>query len=65
MNTTSFTLPASSDSRPHLDHKPGPVTAFIFLGLLVIGIFFAAYSLVSDINAAGNVTITWLPYILL
>ena len=65
MNTIPDTLPISPDSRPHLDHKAGLATATIFLVLLIIGVLFAAYSLVSDISAAGDVAITWLPYILL
>ena len=65
MNTAALILPESSDSRPQLDHKPGRITAVIFLGMLVIGLAFATYSLVNDITDAGGKSITWLPYILL
>ena len=65
MNTDASSLSASSDSRPRLDRKPGPVTVAIFLGLLVTGLLVAGYSLVSDINAAGGRPVIWLPYILL
>ena len=65
MNTTRLARPASADSRPHLDYKPGAVTALIFFGLLATGILIAAYSLVTDISETGDVAITWLPYILL
>jgi len=65
MNTAALILPESSDSRPQLDHKPGRITAVIFLGMLVIGLAFATYSLVNDITDAGDKSITWLPYILL
>ena len=69
MNTTTAThaaLPGhAASSRPHLDHKPGPVTAVIFVGLLAIGLLFTGYSLVNDVSEAGAVATTWVPYILL
>ena len=52
-------------SRPHLDKKPGPVTAVVFVGLLAIGLLFTAYSLVNDVTEAGALANTWAPYILL
>jgi PiT family inorganic phosphate transporter len=52
-------------SRPHLDHKPGPVTAVIFVGLLGAGLLFTAYSLVTDVTEAGAGSTTWVPFILL
>jgi len=66
--TAGAALPAHqapSSSRPHLDHKPGPVTALIFVGLLAIGLLFTSYSLVNDVTEAGALTTTWVPYILL
>ncbi|MFA5985422.1 MAG: inorganic phosphate transporter [Methylococcaceae bacterium] len=63
MQTTIDTLAVKP--RPNLDHKAGPVTAIIFLSLLVIGLLFAVVSLVNDINAAGDTEIAWLPYVLL
>jgi inorganic phosphate transporter, PiT family len=51
--------------RPRLDHKPGRVTATIFIGLLAVGLLFTAYSLVSDVSNAGARTTTLVPYILL
>ena len=65
MNTTPFDLPAATSSRPHLDHKAGLATIAIFLGLLLTGLLFAGFSLISDISATGHVATTWLPYILL
>ena len=57
MNSASAataTLPSQyAASRPHLDHKPSPVTAVIFLGLLAAGLLFTAYSLVTDVTEAG------------
>ena len=65
MNTVTLDLAQSSAVRPQLDHKPGGITAAIFIGLLLIGICYASYSLITDITAAGSVAITWLPYLLL
>ena len=66
MNTEAAALSAAPDSRPHLDHKPGPVTRIIFIGLLAIGLLFGAYSLVGDLGNAGvGAVVNWLPYILL
>ncbi|CAN5132506.1 inorganic phosphate transporter [soil metagenome] len=66
MNTTTA-LPghAAAPSRPHLDKKPGPVTAVVFIGLLAIGLLFTAYSLVHDVSEAGAIATTWAPYVLL
>ena len=59
MNTTATTttvLPGRTpSSRPHLDKKPGPVTAVVFIGLLAIGLLFTGYSLVNDVSEAGGV----------
>ncbi|MEO8630981.1 MAG: inorganic phosphate transporter, partial [Betaproteobacteria bacterium] len=69
MNTTSYAPTTLSPSppavRPHLDRKPGPVTAIIFVGMLAVGLLFTAYSLVSDVTEAGARTTSWLPLILL
>ena len=64
MNTAAVALPASP-SRPHLDHKAGPLTAIIFVGALAVGLLFAGLSLVNDISASGGKIIAWVPYILL
>ena len=69
MNTAASALASMSagtaPSRPALDHKPGPVTAIVFIGLLAAGLLFTGYSLVSDVNEAGARTTTLVPYILL
>ncbi len=66
MNTATATLPAAPQaSKPQLDHKPGPVTAIVFIGLLAVGLLFTGYSLVTDVSEAGGRTTTLLPYILL
>jgi PiT family inorganic phosphate transporter len=65
VNTVTATMPAASASRPNLDHKPGPLTALLFFGMLAVGLLFTGYSLVNDINEAGGQVVTWLPYLLL
>jgi len=65
MNTATASMPTPSAARPNLDHKPGPITAVIFFGMLAIGLLFTGYSLVNDISDAGGLLVTWLPYILL
>ena len=57
--------PSTAPSRPHLDKKPGPITALVFVALLAIGLFFTAYSLVNDVSEAGALASTWVPYVLL
>jgi len=69
MNSLASAAPAlparAAPSRPHLDHKPGPVTAIVFIGLLAAGLLFTGWSLVADVSDAGARTTTYLPYILL
>lgn len=70
MNTTTAgalpsSAPSTPSSRPHLDHKPGPLTAILFIGLLAAGLLFTGYSLVGDISEAGARATTWLPFLLL
>jgi len=57
--------PSTAPSRPHLDKKPGPLTALVFVALLAVGLFFTAYSLVNDVSEAGALAATWVPYVLL
>jgi len=63
--TASAVLSSPHSSRPQLDHKPGPITALIFAGLLGVGLAFTGYSLVTDVTEAGARATTWLPFILL
>ena len=65
MNTTTLDHSESSNVRPQLDIKPGQITVILFIALLLIGVSYAAYSLIIDINDAGSQSITWLPYLLL
>ncbi|SMC22367.1 inorganic phosphate transporter, PiT family [Andreprevotia lacus DSM 23236] len=61
----SAAIPAGLPSRPHLDHKPGKLTGLLFAGLLIAGLLYTAFSVVTDINAVGTNVTTWLPFLLL
>ena len=70
MNSTATALaadgaPSAPSSRPHIDAKTGPVTAIIFVVLLLVGLAFSGFSLTTDVTDAGPVATNWLPYILL
>jgi PiT family inorganic phosphate transporter len=47
------------------DSKNTPLTAAIFIILLIAGLLFSAYSLRSDVTEAGPIATSWLPYTLL
>jgi PiT family inorganic phosphate transporter len=57
--------PPAASSKPKLDHRPGIVTAIVFIGLLAVGLLYTGYSLVTDVTAAGSKSTSWVPYILL
>jgi len=69
MNTAATAVAPMSEgpaaARPFLDHKPGLITALLFLALLMGGVLFTAFSVVTDVTAAGGRSTTWLPYLLL
>ncbi len=50
---------------PRLDHQTNPLTAIIFLGVIAAGLLFVAYSIYTDIDAAGTKVSSYLPFILL
>ena len=50
---------------PKLDQGINPLTLILFLGVLAAGTLYAAYSIYSDIDAAGTSVTSLLPYILL
>ena len=52
-------------SRPMLDKKPGPATIAVFVLLLVVGIGYTLFSLVTDISGAMPHRMALLPFILL
>ncbi len=50
---------------PKLDHQPNPLAMILFFGVVAAAILFAAYSIHSDIDAAGASIAGILPYLLL
>jgi len=57
--------PAVQSSGPKLDQGINPLTLILFMGLLAAGTLYAAYSVYSDIDAAGASVSGILPYLLL
>jgi inorganic phosphate transporter, PiT family len=51
--------------KPHLDHPVDPRLALGILAVLALGLFYMAYSIRSDISAAGGGPTTILPFLLL
>ena len=51
--------------KPHLDHPVDPRFALGILAVLALGLFYVAYSIRSDISAAGGGPTTILPFLLL
>src|SRR4051794_13045706 len=64
MNSVAAAV-STPESRPSLDVKPSPITAFLFLGLLIVGLAYTCYSLVADIGSTGQHATTWFPFFLL
>src|ERR1700689_1491193 len=66
---TDFALPGSIEPAkqggPKLDHATNPLTIIIFMGVVGAAVLFAAYSIYSDIDAAGVKIATYLPFLLL
>ena len=56
---------AEAPVKPHLDHPVDPRLALILLAVLALGLFYMAYSIRSDVTAAGGGPTTILPFILL
>ena len=54
-------------ARPNLDAKPNIVTVIVFVGLLVAGLIYTAFSISHDVSITSkNVPVTnWAPFILL
>jgi PiT family inorganic phosphate transporter len=50
---------------PKLDQGVNPLTLILFLGVLAAGILYVAYSIYSDIDAAGSKVTAILPFLLL
>ena len=65
MNSVAAPTVAAPATRPKLDQKLNPGTILLFLGLLVIGVGYAGYSLVSDVSGSTTKTLAILPFLLL
>jgi PiT family inorganic phosphate transporter len=50
---------------PNLDQSFNPLTAIIYAGVIAAATLFVAYSIYSDVNAAGTKVSSYLPFILL
>jgi inorganic phosphate transporter, PiT family len=51
--------------RPKLDHRMGVRTVLLFLGVVALGLSFAAYNIYRDISIAGTTITGVLPFLLL
>ena len=65
ISSTDTASPQVESPRPKLDQPMGIKTILIFLAIMALGLFFAAYSIYSDIAAAGTPVTSILPFLLL
>ena len=65
MNSDAASLAATTIHRPQLDRKINPATVVIFLVLLVAGLLYMGYSVMTDVKTSGTPTTTLLPFALL
>jgi len=67
MATADIALPGSIEPArgPNLDKAFNPLTAILFVGVLAAGMLFVAYSIYTDIDAAGVKISAYLPFLLL
>lgn len=63
MNVSTDAL--STSPAPRVYQKNSLIANIVFIALLVFGLLFTGYSLVSDISGAGGKPLSWLPFILL
>ncbi|WP_455925154.1 inorganic phosphate transporter [Pseudomonas putida] len=56
---------SSTQARPKFDRKPGRATLIGFFIVLVVGLVYSTWSLVSDVDEMGTIVTTWTPFILL
>ena len=64
-NIAASDLPEPATKKTLKDHKTSPATILIFAVLLIAGVAFTCYSLVTDMSAVNFGVTTWVPYILL
>ena len=66
MNTEAASVAITpAMGQPRLDHRPGPASLIIFVGLLGAGLLYTAYSLATDISQSGFRTTSYVPFVLL
>ncbi|HYB33037.1 MAG TPA: inorganic phosphate transporter [Steroidobacteraceae bacterium] len=65
MSSVADTVVAVPAARPLLDRKPSRTTVLVFLVLLLVGVSYTGYSLVSDISSAAPQRLALLPFLLL
>jgi len=63
--SATLSAPHAEATKPKLDHKVGPATVILFVGLLAAGLLYTVYSLYADVSETGTQTRTILPFILL
>ena len=62
---TSLGATSAPARTPLSEHKTSPLTIFLFIALLVMGLIYTALSLTSDVTEAGPISTQWLPSFLL
>ena len=65
---SDMALPGSIEPARHgpkLDHQTNPLAAILLMGVVAAGILFVAYSIYSDIDAAGVKITAYMPFLLL
>jgi PiT family inorganic phosphate transporter len=48
--------------KPHLDHPMGIRTILVFLAIMALGLFFAAYNIYRDISTSGPRSPAYCPF---
>src|SRR3984957_8986864 len=64
---TDMALPGSIEPahRPDLNKGFNPLTLILFTGILAVGLLYVAYSLYTDVDAAGTKITSYVPFLLL
>jgi PiT family inorganic phosphate transporter len=65
LSSTGIASAPSESPKPHLDHPMGIRTILVFLAIMALGLFFAAYNIYRDISTSGTVVTSILPFLLL
>jgi inorganic phosphate transporter, PiT family len=65
ISTTDIASAQAESPRPKLDQPMGIRTILIFLAIMALGLFFAAYNIYRDISASGTAVTSLLPFLLL